>query len=99
MQFNFELSDLDVKRIAEETAKIILAAIRAGIVEPTPRAAEPALIDEKQAAAMLKVSLSTIRSAARAGRLTKHKIGKSVRYDPDEVRNLAKQKKTTTGRL
>lgn len=93
MQVNLELSQSDVDRIAEATAKIILAAIAAGQIAGTPPAALPALIDEKQAAALLNVSLSTIREHARRGNLTKHKIGRAVRYDPDDVRRLAKRKK------
>ncbi|NUQ25501.1 MAG: helix-turn-helix domain-containing protein [Saprospiraceae bacterium] len=99
MQVDIRLSQDDVRQIAEATTKLILAAIAAGEIAGTPPAALPALINEKQAAAMLNVALSTIRYHARMGSLTKHKIGKSTRYDPDEVRALAKQKKTTTGRL
>ena len=98
MKIDLVISDEVVKCFAEATAKIILNSVNAGEIQGTPPAALPALITEKQAAALLNVSLSTIRAHSRIGALTKHKIGKAVRYDPDEVRNLAKQKKATKGR-
>jgi|GEM_PF-2738860 len=58
--------------------------------EPGP--AGEGLLTKKEAAALLSVSTSTVDNYARAGRLTRHYIGKSVRFERREVLGLAKTK-------
>lgn len=50
------------------------------------------LLTKAEAAALLSCSRSTIDNAARAGRLRRHYIGKSVRFTRGEVLALAKVK-------
>ncbi len=63
---------------------------------PTPKAApEPTpgqLLTKKEAAKLLACSPSTIDNAARAGKLPRHYIGKSVRFQKEDVLNLPMQK-------
>ena len=47
-------------------------------------------VSKRQAARLLDCSLSTIDNHARSGRLTRHYIGKTVRFDRAQVLSLAK---------
>jgi excisionase family DNA binding protein len=49
----------------------------------------PIFLTKRQAAAKLGVSTSTVDNAARAGRLTRHYVGKAVRFRAEEVEALA----------
>jgi excisionase family DNA binding protein len=50
------------------------------------RMTSPQRIDAKQLAERLGVSLRTVRTWTKDGRLPSHRVGpKLVRYDPDEV--------------
>lgn len=57
-----------------------------------PGQAGEAFISKKQAARLLSCSTSTIDNYARANHLTRHYIGKAVRFDRQEVLGLAKQR-------
>lgn len=50
-----------------------------------------AFVSKKQAARLLSCSPSTIDNHARAGHLTRHYVGKSVRFDRQQVLGLAKR--------
>lgn len=56
--------------------------------EPTPGQ----LLTKKEAAKLLACSPSTIDNAARAGKLPRHYIGKSVRFLMEDVQKLPMQK-------
>lgn len=58
---------------------------------PTAPAADD-LLTKAEAAAILSCSRSTIDNAARAGKLRRHYIGKSVRFTRGEVLALARVK-------
>jgi len=83
----------------EELAQLIDEAIRNCLQDFLPTQAEvPTIVDaeqlltKKQAAKLLGVSPSTIDNHARAGRLPRRYIGKSVRFSREEVLQLAKEK-------
>ena len=71
---------------AKEAARIVLEQYQGNGEKET----DDGLITKSQAAELLKVSKSTIDGHARAGRLTRHKIGRAVRFDKTEVMGLAK---------
>lgn len=52
--------------------------------------AAPPYVSKKEAARLLGVCTSSIDNAARAGKLKRHYVGKSVRFDRSEVLALAK---------
>lgn len=62
--------------------------------EPLGQAGE-AYVNKRQAARLLSCSPSTIDNHARAGHLTRHYIGKAVRFDRVQVLNLAKRHSST----
>lgn len=55
-------------------------------------------VSKREAARLLSCSQSTIDNYARAGRLKRHYIGKSVRFDRLEVLSLAKGHTSTKQR-
>lgn len=57
---------------------------------PAPPKKEANFVTKKQAAQQLNCSTSTIDNYARAGRLTRHYIGRTVRFKLEEVLALAK---------
>ena len=59
------------------------AEMRPAIVADAP------FIGKKEAARLIGVCSSTIDNAARAGRLTRYYVGKSVRFDRTQVLALA----------
>lgn len=65
--------------------------------EPPGQAGE-AYINKRQAARLLSCSTSTIDNFARAKQLTRHYLGKAVRFDRQEVLALAHKHSTTKQR-
>jgi len=57
--------------------------------EPTPPDDPERLVSKKEAARLLNCSPSTIDNAARAGKLQRHYLGKTVRFLRKEVLALA----------
>ena len=81
----------------EELTDLVRAEVARQLEErpeanPAPGPAEDPnqLMNKKEAADLLSVSPSTIDNHARAGKLTRHYIGKSVRFRREEVLTLAK---------
>jgi excisionase family DNA binding protein len=58
-----------------------------------------AFISKREAARLLSCSPSTIDNHARAGHLTRHYIGKAVRFDRVQVLSLAKRHSSTKQRI
>lgn len=56
---------------------------------PTAQMEDAPFIDKKEAARLIGCCSSTIDNAARAGRLTRYYVGKSVRFDRTQVLALA----------
>lgn len=86
---------------AEELETIFDARLKAALQhyapQPKPRQpdAEPGeagqtYVSKRQAARLLDCSPSTVDNAARAGKLRRHYVGKSVRFLRSEVLGLAK---------
>lgn len=80
----------------EELQTLISETLRKELREiaPPPRHEETpgeagSLISKKSAARLLACSAGTIDNAARAGRLKRHYVGRSVRFDRAEVLALA----------
>ncbi len=65
--------------------------------EPPGQAGE-AYVNKRQAARLLSCSVSTIDNFARAKQLTRHYIGKAVRFDRQEVLSLARRHSSTKQR-
>ena len=90
----------------EELQTLISETLRKELkqIVPPPRQEEPpgqageAFVSKKQAARLLSCSPSTIDNHARAGSLTRHYIGKAVRFDRQQVLNLAKRHSSTKQR-
>lgn len=51
------------------------------------------LLTGREAAKSLAVSLRTLRALVQRGELTAVRIGRSVRFDPDDLRRLIEQRK------
>lgn len=86
----------ELAALLSQTEARILAAIaeaQANAPAPEPGPAGDGLLTKKQAAGLLAVSCSTVDNYARAGRLTRHYIGKSVRFARGEVLGLASGKR------
>lgn len=89
------LSKIELENLLFDTAK---AAVKAALKEaqpareepPSPGPGEPTFLTKRQAARKLGCSTSTIDNAARAGKLTRHYLGKTVRFKLEEVLALAK---------
>ena len=67
--------------------------------ELPPGEAGSAFISKREAARLLSCSPSTIDNHARAGHLTRHYIGKAVRFDRVQVLSLAKRHSSTKQRI
>ena len=76
----------DLEQIIQETVQS--AFERFAENAPAPMVDAP-FIDKKEAARLIGVCTSTIDGAARAGRLKRHYIGKSVRFERAQVLALA----------
>jgi excisionase family DNA binding protein len=50
------------------------------------------LLDLKQAAALLKVSERGLRRLAQSGELPFHRVGRQLRFDPDELLDATRSK-------
>ena len=59
--------------------------------DDAPGEAGQTFVSKKQAARLLDCSPSTIDNHARAGHLTRHYVGKSVKFDRQQVLGLAKR--------
>lgn len=64
-----------------------------------PGQAAPPYVTKKEAARLLSCSPSTIDNYARAGILTRHYVGKAVRFDRQQVLGLAKRHTSTKQRI
>ncbi len=58
--------------------------------DTVPGQAAPPYVSKKEAGRLLGVCVSSVDNAARAGKLKRHYVGKSVRFDRSEVLALAK---------
>ena len=67
--------------------------------DETPGEAGQAFVSKKQAARLLSCSPSTIDNHARAGHLTRHYIGKAVRFDRQQVLALARRNTSTKTKI
>lgn len=67
--------------------------------ELPPGEAGSAFVSKRQAARLLSCSTGTIDNHARAGSLTRHYVGKAVRFDRQEVLSLAKRHTSTKQRI
>lgn len=91
----------------EELRTLISEALRGELkqIALPPRQEEPpgqageAFVSKKQAARLLSCSPSTIDNHARAGTLTRHYVGKAVRFDRQQVLGLAKRHTSTKQRI
>jgi len=54
--------------------------------ERTEQTIEPLLLTARQTARMLAISERSLYSLTKAGNLPAVRIGRSVRYDPDDIR-------------
>lgn len=63
--------------------------------EPEPGHVAPPYVSKKEAARLLMCSQSTIDNMARDGRLTRFYVGKSVKFQREQVLSLARQHATT----
>jgi len=75
--------------------RLELAFQRHAAQQPAKREVEPGeagqtYVSKRQAARLLDCSPSTVDNAARAGKLRRHYVGKSVRFLRSEVLGLAK---------
>lgn len=85
---------------AEELETIFDARLRVALKDFTaqtprypdtaPGKAAPPYVSKKEAGRLLGVCVSSVDNAARAGKLKRHYVGKSVRFDRSEVLALAK---------
>ncbi len=91
----------------EELKTLISEALRKELkqIAPPPRMEElpgqagEAYVNKRQAAKLLSCSPSTIDNHARARNLTRHYVGKAVRFDRQEVLALAKRHTSTKQRI
>ncbi len=91
----------------EELKTLISEALKGELkhIAPPPRQDEPpgqageAFVNKRQAARLLSCSVSTIDNHARAGSLTRHYVGKAVRFDRQQVLALAKRHTSTKQRI
>lgn len=76
--------------VAKAAAKAALRETQPAREEPfSPGPGNPEFLTKRQAAQKLGCSTSTIDNAARAGKLTRHYLGKTVRFRLEEVLALA----------
>ncbi len=67
--------------------------------EPPGEAEQQPFVSKKQAARLLSCSPSTIDNHARAGHLTRHYVGKAVRFDRQQVLALARRNTSTKTKI
>jgi excisionase family DNA binding protein len=63
------------------------------LCRPISPAATPLLVDARTAAAMLTISERTLWQLAHDGELPTVRIGRAVRYDPRDLRDLIERRK------
>lgn len=85
------LTEEELKDIVNSASREAFAeAIKAMQPKEKPSHEQASLyLTKKQAASTLNCSPSTIDNAARSGKLTRHYIGKTVRFRKEEVYKLA----------
>lgn len=81
-----ELSEI----ISNAIVKAVEGMISGGFLQQTNT--ESILIDKRQAARLISVCTSTIDNAARRGDLTRHYVGKSVKFKREDVLFLVRKK-------
>ena len=89
------LSKVDLQILVIDALNTVLDMRQDSKQKPPTAAPEPTpgqLLTKKEAAKLLACSPSTIDNAARAGKLPRHYIGKSVRFQKEDVQNLPMQK-------
>lgn len=81
-----------------ENIEVLLLELKRNATPPKPRQpddvpgeAGQTYVGKRQAARLLDCSTGTIDNHARAGRLTRHYVGKSVKFDRQQVLGLAKR--------
>ena len=77
-----------IKALIEQAVQNVLNA--QPIRDTIPDEAAPPYVSKREAARLISVCASTIDNAARAGRLKRHYVGKSVRFERSQVLELAK---------
>lgn len=83
-----ELSEQEIIVIVQEAVKMAFQTHQPP--EPPPKGeSECLLLTKKQAAKFLACSTSTIDNFARAGKLTRYYLGKTVRFKEEELMTLA----------
>lgn len=88
------LTRQDLEALVIDCMKVV---VKHHLPEQKPAAQEPGptregLLTKKQAAELLACSTSTVDNYARAGKLKRHYIGKSVRFRREEVLSLPQRK-------
>jgi len=89
-------NNLVVTLTRDELQDLVINSVKAVLAnqpahrEPVPDEAAPLYVSKKEAARLISVCPSTIDNAARAGRLRRHYVGKSVRFERSQVLGLAK---------
>ncbi len=88
----FNLTKGDLEQIIEDRVRYCLLTYSPEQPVQTERADNDQLLTKKQAADLIGVCTSTIDNNARAGKLIRRYVGKSVRFRRDDVLNLAEAK-------
>lgn len=88
------LTKQDLEALVIDCVQVCLK--RHAAQQPAKRETEPGqagevFVNKRQAARLLSCSPSTIDNHARAGHLTRHYVGKAVRFDRQQVLALARQ--------
>lgn len=82
-------SKQDLEHIFDERLRVALE--RYGVKSPTAQPADaPPYVSKREAARLIGVCSSTIDNAARAGKIKRRYVGKSVRFEREQVLALAK---------
>ena len=83
---------------SEELETIFDARLRVALERYAPHKQQPAIgadappyVSKREAARLIGVCPSTIDNAARAGKIKRHYVGKSVRFERAQVLALAKK--------
>jgi excisionase family DNA binding protein len=87
------LTKQDLEALVIDCVQVCLkrhAVQHPGKKDDAPGQAAPPYVSKKEAARLLGVCASSVDNAARAGKLKRHYVGKSVRFDRSEVLSLAK---------
>lgn len=87
------ISSDELRQLVTEAVSSALKKEKTKDKQSLPSNSNTELVTKKQAAAILKVSLSTIDNYIKEGLLTRKKVGsRFVRLDVGEVKRLAKSK-------